>query len=149
MNVVGVPRDDVPMNMRRHVAQTGDVDFFRPHDFPHSRLDRPHCAHDAGAVGRIQIGHFLDMRIPDDAAEAGIGTVIDQHDAQRGIAEHHQPTTCVAQLAGMCHALHQNAFDTAAVGARYILRQPVFSQQMSGHFNNDVVGRRVGIFVVA
>ena len=47
---------------------------------------------------------------------------------------------------GGCHALQQNPFDTAVVGARHVILHPVCAQQMMRHFDNELVGFDAGVW---
>ncbi|MNT29173.1 hypothetical protein D3C72_1649030 [compost metagenome] len=82
MRVVAVTGDHVPVHVRRHVAETGHVDLFRLHHFTHGQLDLPHDFHDVVALARRQVRHFFHVLVPDHAAKAGIGGVINGHDGQ-------------------------------------------------------------------
>jgi hypothetical protein len=45
-------------------------------------------------------------------------------------------------LESMPSSSNQYAFYTAAIGALYIIRHPVFTQKMTRYFNHDVIGGR-------
>src|SRR5574343_1999060 len=46
-------------------------------------------------------------------------------------------------------SLEQDAFDTAVVGLADVVDHPVVAQQVFGHLNHNVIGRRVGVIIVA
>lgn len=93
----------MPVQMRHHIAQAGQIDFLRLQDFALRRFNLADRTHQGGSIFDCQIGHFLDVRIPDDAAKAGIICISDQHDAQLFIAENNFAAGFFTQLAG-CHA---------------------------------------------
>ena len=73
MRVVAIPRNDVPVNVGNTVAQTGDVDLVRFHYFQQRLLHREHDAHQPLALSRLEVGRFLYVPVPDDAAQSGYG----------------------------------------------------------------------------
>ena len=44
MRIVGVARNHVPVQVRHHVAQAGDVDLVRLHHLAQRRFDLPHAS---------------------------------------------------------------------------------------------------------
>jgi DNA-binding ferritin-like protein len=78
MPVVGEARDHMPVQVRYHVAQAGQVDFRRLHQLAQSLLDGKYHAHQSIPSRCIQIGHFAHVPVEDYAAEAGIVAVFDQ-----------------------------------------------------------------------
>src|SRR5262245_8039684 len=103
MRVVTEARYDMPVQMGGHVAQAGEVDLVRSHQLAQCRLDRQYDAQEVRALARRQIGHFLDVGIPDDPAEPGIAGLRDQHDATARIAPQDLATGALTQFA--CHEM--------------------------------------------
>ena len=74
--VVTKSRDDVPVQVRRQIAETGDIHFLRPQRLPQRGLQREYRVHKYLTIRRREIGEFPDMLVPDNAAETGIGGTI-------------------------------------------------------------------------
>lgn len=85
MRIVVKARNDMPMQVRREIAQTGKIDLVRRELFTQHRLNRKHHLHTVRAVCGSQISHFRDMRCPDHTAIAWIIRLIDEHDAAAGV----------------------------------------------------------------
>lgn len=104
MCVVGKAWNQMPVQMRHHIAQASQIDFFRLQDFAQRRFNLTYRTHQGGSIFDCQIGHFLDVCIPDNAAEAGVICISDQHDAQLLIAEKNFSAGFFAQLTNCSHA---------------------------------------------
>ena len=72
MPVIQETRDDVPMQVRDHISQTRQIDFVRMHQFSQCRLGGENHVHQALTLFGIQLGHFADMLVKNDAAKARI-----------------------------------------------------------------------------
>ena len=81
--VIEEPRNDMPVQVWREIAEAGQVYFFRAQRQPQCRLQREYRIHENFSVGGAQIGHFLYVCVPDNAAKTGIccaiGTVHSHH----------------------------------------------------------------------
>ena len=78
MRVIRETRDDMPMQVRNQIAQAREIDLVRFEHHAQRLLDGPYHAHAMQLFGSGKVGHFLDMSIPDNAAEAGIIRIGDQ-----------------------------------------------------------------------
>ena len=61
------------------VSQAGQIDFVRLQQPPNRTFRREHRVHQVPAFRCRQVGHLLDMLRPNNAAEAGVVAVFDQH----------------------------------------------------------------------
>lgn len=104
MCIVGKAWNQMPVQMRHHIAEASQVDFFRLQDFAQRRLNLTYRTHQGRSIFYRQISHFLDVCIPDHAAEAGVIRIGDQDDAQLFIAEKNFSAGLFAQLTGCGHA---------------------------------------------
>lgn len=104
MRIVAEAGNQMPVQMRHHIAEAGQVDFLGLHHFTQRGFDLTHGAHQGRPVFYRQIGHFLDVCIPDHAAEARVIGICNQYDAQLLIAEQDFAAGFFAQLAGRRHA---------------------------------------------
>ena len=66
--------------MRHNVAETGEIDLIRRQQFAQQSLDRVDDAHHPRTICFGYVCHFLRVGIENDAAEAGMIRVADQHD---------------------------------------------------------------------
>lgn len=73
--------NDVPMYMRRHVPQAGQVDLVGMHDVAHSLFDGKYNLHQVSTFSRLEITHFLDMAVQNDATESWIIRIINIYDS--------------------------------------------------------------------
>ena len=71
MAIVMPARDDVPVQMRRHVAEAGEVHLVRSEKRADDLLDGKNHIHQGMALARIEIGHLANMGSPDDPAKPG------------------------------------------------------------------------------
>jgi hypothetical protein len=167
MSVIEFARDHVPVHMRRHIAEAGKVDFVWLQCISQSALDCQYNAHAVRLVSWREIGHFLDVRVPDYTAESGIVRVGDQHDAAMVVAPQHFTAVLRAQLAcrtatgrglGIAHALalptcaivlQQHPLNAAPIGFRNIVGHPVIAEQFARDFDHDVIGGSGGVIVIA
>jgi hypothetical protein len=60
--VVLEARDDVPVHVRRHVAEARDVDLVGMHRLADRALDREDHAHQRRALGFVEIGELAAWR---------------------------------------------------------------------------------------
>src|SRR5690349_20132208 len=58
--------------MRHHVSETREVHLFRRELLAHDRFDSKYDFHEMRSIVCGEIGHFFNVRLPDDAAKAGI-----------------------------------------------------------------------------
>ncbi len=75
----------MPVQMWHHVAEAGQIDLVGLHDFPHRRFHREYHRHQALPLLGRQIGHFFDMGIQYDAAEAGVIGIVDPGCVAEGV----------------------------------------------------------------
>ena len=85
MAVVRKTRNDVPVQMRRDITQTGEVDLQRMERFKQSLLHRHDDTHQVIAILLSQVAHFPDMVIPDNATEARITWIVYVHDSAKRV----------------------------------------------------------------
>jgi hypothetical protein len=97
MRVVSVARDDMPVQVRHDIAQTGDVDFRRRHRFAHGQFDLVQGFVEEQAVFLRQVVHLAHVIAPDHAAKARIAGVVDQ-DHSKILARVHRRRNELAQL---------------------------------------------------
>jgi hypothetical protein len=72
------------MQMRYDIAEAGEIDFVRMHQFAHGGFGSGNDVEQMTALRHCKLRHFLHMVTPDDAAEAGEGhafTTLDTDDA--------------------------------------------------------------------
>lgn len=100
MLVVTKPGHNVPVHMRRFIAQTGQVDFIWLYHFPHCGFHRKHRFHHPRALRGRQIAHFLDVRNQFDAAISRVIRVIQQHHAAKTILPQNLVGCWLAEWAG-------------------------------------------------
>ncbi len=75
----------MPMHMRHHVTQAGQIDLVRLGNLPYRRLHRKYHSHQTLPLDGWQIGHFLDVRVQDHAAETGVICLIDPDHTAEGV----------------------------------------------------------------
>ena len=160
MRIVRIARNNVPMQMRRHIAESGQIDFKRCQDVAHSTFDCQDNAHAMRLIRGGKVGHFFHVRAPDHATKARIIGIRDEHDTAFRVAPNYVAAGLRAQfarlLAGLVVAhvlwvpvlrrLQQHALDAAAVRLRYVIGHPVRAEPVLGDFDHDVIG--VGARVV-
>ena len=83
--ILAPARDDVPMHVGCHVAQAGKVDFVWVEQVAQCGLDGENDAHYLLRLFAVQVGHFGDVAVQNDAAEAGIIRVVDVDDATKRV----------------------------------------------------------------
>ena len=69
MTVIQPARDDVPVKVRNHVAQTGQIDLVRAKKGADDRFNSENYSHEKFAPVTGQIGHFLHMCRPYDTTK--------------------------------------------------------------------------------
>jgi hypothetical protein len=79
--VVAPARDDVPMQMRRHVAEACQIDLVRSKKLANDLFDGEDHAHQGMPGGRFEVAHLADMSLPDDAAKARVMRIVNANDA--------------------------------------------------------------------
>ena len=102
-------RNDMPMQMRSHVAETGEIDLVGAHHLPYRRFHCKYGCHEMFPLGKGKIGHLFDVLIPDHAAEAGVVRILDQHDAATGILPDLRAANLIAQLTNR-FIFHESSF---------------------------------------
>jgi hypothetical protein len=68
------------MQMWRHVAETGQVDFVRQKQLTNDKFDTEYDFHDRTALTWNQIGHLTDVITPDDAAKSRVIGIFNAND---------------------------------------------------------------------
>ena len=86
MRVANEARNDVPMQVWNHVAEAGEIDFVRLENQAHRLLDRKYHAHAMRTLRSRQVGEFLDVCAPDQAAVTGVIGIVDNNDATEAVA---------------------------------------------------------------
>lgn len=99
MRVAREARDEMPVQVRRHVAETREIDFVRREHRAQRLLDGEHDAHAMRALRGGKVGHFLDVGIPDDAAVTGVIRVIHDNHAAKLVAPQDGAAIFRAELA--------------------------------------------------
>ena len=102
MRVARKSRYEVPVYMRRHIAEARQIYFVRIEYGAQRGLDREDDAHAMRALRRWQVGHFPDMCIPDDAAIARVVRIAYQHDAAMPAAPEYAAGGAAAERACAC-----------------------------------------------
>ncbi len=97
MRVVGESWDDVPVQMRHDIAETGEIDFFRRKQFAQQSLDHIDDAHEPRAIRPGEVRHFLRVLIEDDPAESGVIGIAHEHHAREAVVPEHFSTSLRAQ----------------------------------------------------
>lgn len=72
MLVVDIAWNNMPMQVRGHIAKAGEINFFRLHHLAHGTFHGKHRVHQCCAHLNGEVGHFPDVLVPNNAAEAGI-----------------------------------------------------------------------------
>ena len=98
MFVMFVARNDMPMQMRGHVAEAGEIDLVRMHHLSYRRFDGKYGCHEMPSFGSGQIGHLFDMLLPDHKAEAGVVGIRNQHHTTSFILPEQCAANLIAQL---------------------------------------------------
>lgn len=83
MPVIAPARNDMPMHMRHHIAERGEIDFVWCEHIDQCLFDRIDRAHQHITLGRRQLGHFGLVGMPDDARKTGIVRVSGVDDAKQ------------------------------------------------------------------
>ena len=73
------------MNVRCHVAETGQIDLVRFIHSPQYRFHGKNYTHQLLLLGRREVGHFTRMAVEDDATESWIIRFGDTHDTAKRI----------------------------------------------------------------
>jgi hypothetical protein len=87
-------RNDMPMQMRSHIAEAGEIDLVRMHHLSNRRFDGKYGRHEMFPFVSGQIGHLFDVLPPDHTAEAGVVGIRNQHYTASLIL----PEQCAAHL---------------------------------------------------
>ena len=74
-------RNDMPMQMWRHVAERGEVDFFRFELGAKNFFDCEHDRHEMRAFIFAEVSHFAHVPLPNYAAKTWVIGIVDPHDA--------------------------------------------------------------------
>ena len=91
MRVVDVARDQMPVQMRRHVAEARDIHLLRGEDRALHFLDRENNAHERRAFFGREVGELPGVRVPDHADKARIVGLVDRDDAYAAIVVDQTP----------------------------------------------------------
>jgi hypothetical protein len=67
--------------MGNHVPETGQIDLMWRKQLANDRLDPKDDLHQMISRHRIEVGHFLNVRVPDHPAKTRVMRVIDPYDA--------------------------------------------------------------------
>lgn len=86
MAVIRPARDHMPVQVRSDVAEAGEIHLVREYGGAHDRFDGADDIEQVASVGRRQVGHFADMRMPNHSAEAGEGRARSAADADDAAA---------------------------------------------------------------
>ena len=78
-------RDHMPVDVRRKIAQAGEVDLVRRHDLAQHGFNRQHDLHAVRAIRLGKVSHFSNVIIPDHTALAGVARFDDIHHAAAGV----------------------------------------------------------------
>ncbi len=109
MLVLPETRNDMPMQVRSHISETGEIDLVGTHRLAYRCFHCKHGRHEMFTLGSGKVGHLLDVPIPDHTAEAGVVRILDQHDAATGILPDLRAANLVTQLA--CRfVFHESSF---------------------------------------
>lgn len=109
MAIIMPARDDVPMQMRRQVAQAGEIHLVGSEQGTDDSLDCENDVHQRLALGRFEIGHLAHMGGPDNPAKARVAGVVDKHDTTGRGRPEDRPTRRGAQFADLAgHPCTQN-----------------------------------------
>lgn len=98
MFVVAIAWNDMPVQVRCHIAEAGEIDFMRLHHLAHGTLDSKNCVHHFGTQLYGKVSHFLDVGVPDNAAEAGVIGIVDQYYAAMLTAPEQRFSSCQAEF---------------------------------------------------
>ena len=98
MTIIREARDNVPMNMRHHVAKACQIDLPRRHQFAQYYFRGKYDTHQALALRGFQEGHFTDMVIENYAAESRVVRILYEDDTAECISPHHLATVSVTQF---------------------------------------------------
>jgi hypothetical protein len=110
VRVVREARDHVPVHVRHHVAEAGQVDLVRLHHAAHRALHCVHDAHQMCPLGLAEIGELGHVRAPDHAAEARVVVLgRREDDPQHVVLPQHLATVFTAK-----HAFHRRSLCTGA-----------------------------------
>ena len=82
MPVIAEAWNNMPVQMRDQIAQTGEVDFVRLQQLAQRLLNDENDLHEVVLLCGRKIAHFAYMCVPDDAAQSGIIRFIGQDNAQ-------------------------------------------------------------------
>src|SRR5450759_728521 len=109
MFVMFVARNDMPMQMRGHVAEAGEVDLVRMYHLSYRCFDGKYDRHEMPSFGSGKICHFFDVLIPDHTAEAGVVGIRNQHHTTSFILPEQCAANLIAQLTNR-FAFHDLSF---------------------------------------
>ena len=97
MRIVSETRDGVPMQVRHLIAKRSEIDLVGAHGVAQRTLHRKYHAHKMRTFRFRQVSHFLDVLMPDDAAEAGIICITHHNHAAALITPKHGFASWVAK----------------------------------------------------
>lgn len=109
MFVVFVARNDMPMQMRSHIAEAGEIDLVRMYYLSYRRFDGKYGCHEMPPFGSGQIGHLFDVLLPDHTAEAWVVGIRNQHYTTGFILPEQCAANLIAQLTNR-FAFHDLSF---------------------------------------
>mgnify|MGYP007009149631 CR=1 FL=1 len=73
--------NDMPVQVRHHITELGQIDLVRAEQVSLNRFHAKYIAHEGYLICRGQVGHFLDVLLPYDAGIAGVVRFIGIDDA--------------------------------------------------------------------
>ena len=94
--------DHMPVQVRHHVAQRGQVNFCRLQLRTQHALDAHHCVHAGQAISGCEVRELCNMRRPHHAVESRKPGFAGLNDAQLVVAEHQHAAIGSAQGARSC-----------------------------------------------
>lgn len=105
MGVVSKTRNDMPMQVRREIAQTRQIHLVRRQQRAQRRLRCRHDRHTVSAIGGGKVCELRNMLVPDHPAKSG-ERLVGQHHAAPRIAVNHKAAVAETKRAvgdGMLH----------------------------------------------
>jgi hypothetical protein len=96
MTIALIAWNHVPVQMSRDVSEARKVDLVRIEERAERCFRCEDRLHELCTLGRLKVGHLLDVSLEDDPAKSGIVRIVDQHNATEPVTPEQIPAGGIA-----------------------------------------------------